>query len=61
MNDLIRYDPTKGCFVLAGKKKQYWPGTNIVKSTNNVFNWRKPKPIQVDEDEMPSVRCVEHR
>ena len=53
MTNLVRYDSTKNCFVLAGEKKQYWPGTNVVKSTNNVFNWRK--------NEMPSVRCVEHR
>lgn len=54
MTPLVRYDHKKGCFVLAGEKKQYWPGTNRVKSTNNVFNWRRK------QDEMPSVRRVDH-
>lgn len=45
MTDLVRYDPIKNCFVLKGTKTEYWPGTNIVKSTRNVFNWRKqPQP-----------------
>jgi hypothetical protein len=52
---LVRYDYEKGCFVLAGEKKNYWPGTSLVKSTNNVFNWRQK------QHEVPSVRRVEHR
>ena len=59
MNDLVRYDPKRGCFVLAGNKKKYWPGTNIVKSTGNAFDWRAPKQIEEREDEMPGVRRVE--
>lgn len=47
---LCKYDPIKNCFVLAGTRKQYWPGTNIVKSTRNAFNWQRqsqqPKPIK---------------
>ena len=44
---LCKYDPAKNCFVLAGERKQYWPGTNVVKSTRNVFNWQQQqKPIK---------------
>jgi len=25
-------------------KPKYWPGSNIIKSTNNDFNWRKRVP-----------------
>ena len=55
MKQLVRYDYEKGCFVLAGEKKQYWPGTNLQKSTNNAFDWRRR------QHEVPSVRRVEHR
>jgi len=61
MKQLVRYDPTAGCFVLAGKKKQYWPGTNIVRSTGNAFDWKRKQQYPVgDWNEMPRVRSVEH-
>ena len=28
----------------SGDCMKYWPGSNIVKSTNNAFNWRKRVP-----------------
>jgi hypothetical protein len=42
VNDLVRFDPTRNCFVLKGPMKNHplaWPDGTI-KSTNNVFNWR---------------------
>ncbi len=40
--DLIKYDYTRGVFVLSSNKNQveYWPDTNIVKSKNNAFDWQ---------------------
>lgn len=62
MTPLVRYDYEKGCFVLAGKKKQYWPGTNIVRSTGNAFDWKRKQHYSVgDWNEVPRVRRVEHR
>lgn len=48
--NLVRYDYVKGCFVLAGEKKTYWPGTNVVKSTGNVFDWRKQQPQKANNE-----------
>ena len=60
MNNLTRYDPVKNCFVLAGVKKQYWPGTNLEKSRGNAFDWRNVKDVR-GENEMSSMRSMEHR
>lgn len=40
--DLMRYDIDKKCFVLAQLQPEveYWPGTDVVKSRNNAFEWQ---------------------
>ena len=58
MKSFVRYDAKQNRFMWASEKKVYWPGTKIVKSGNNVFNWkRQPK----EQYEVPGLRCVEHR
>lgn len=54
--DLVKYDPTKGCFVLKPQQQQieYWPGTKIVKSKNNAFSW-KNKSSDVVKQLHPNV------
>lgn len=42
VSDLVRYDPTRNCFVLKDLMNDYpmtWPDGTL-KSTNNAFNWR---------------------
>jgi hypothetical protein len=53
--ELVRYDPTRGCFVLKSTHQiKYWPGTNTPKSTNNAFTWRE-QPSQVIKQLHPHV------
>ena len=40
--DLVRFDPTRNCYVLKGDMQNYppkWPD-GTPKSTTNAFNWR---------------------
>jgi hypothetical protein len=41
VSDLVRYDPTRNCFVLKDymPKQPTWPD-GTPKSTDNAFNWR---------------------
>jgi hypothetical protein len=51
----VRYDPTKGCFVLKPTQQiEYWPGTAIPKSKDNDFNWQT-QPSQVLRQLYPHV------
>lgn len=46
VSDLVRYDPTRNCFVLKDCMKTHpptWPD-GTPKSTNNAFNWRTGAP-----------------
>lgn len=46
VSDLVRYDPTRNCFVLKDPMKTYppkWPD-GTPKSMNNAFNWRTGAP-----------------
>jgi hypothetical protein len=53
--DLVRYNVDKKCFVLSQPPKvEYWPGTDVPKSKNNVFNWRG-QPSQVIKQLYPHV------
>jgi hypothetical protein len=55
IDDLVRYDPIKGCFVLKPEQQiEYWPGTNTPKSTDNDFNWRN-RPSMRAKPPAPSV------
>ena len=33
----------------------YWPGTEIVKSTRNAFNWRRPSEVTATKEFKASV------
>ena len=33
----------------------YWPGTEIVKSTHNAFNWRRPSEVTATKEFKASV------
>ena len=46
VSDLVRYDPTRNCFVLKDLMKSYpptWPDGTL-KSMHNAFNWRTGAP-----------------
>lgn len=36
----------------------YWPGTKIVKSTNNAFNWRRPSEVTSTKEFKASVAAT---
>lgn len=33
----------------------YWPGTQIIKSENNAFNWRRPSEVTATKEFKASV------
>ena len=37
---------------------KYWPGTNIVKSKNNAFDWRNQTSRVIDRDLMNSQQAT---
>lgn len=46
VSDLVRYDPTRNCFVSKDLMKSYpptWPDGTL-KSMHNAFNWRTGAP-----------------
>jgi len=47
------FDGSRGIFdhdvVMGGSMIEYWPGTNIVKSKGNAFDWRNQDKTELDK------------